>query len=109
MHTRSGTARARKRRAWATAEDFAGTGKWICIRFGVVKVNTRFASTSGVLRDQNGDWILGFNCRVGICSVYEAKLWGILDGVNWHKEAFMTDYRLKPIIRKSLGALRKLF
>ncbi|KAG8486162.1 hypothetical protein CXB51_019593 [Gossypium anomalum] len=106
-----GSIRKRERIGRHTSrEDFVGTGKWICIRFdGAVKVNTGFASTGGVLRDQNGDWILGFNRRVGICSVYEVKLWGIIDSVNWHKEAFITDYRLKPIIWKSLGTLRKLF
>ncbi|KAK5847121.1 hypothetical protein PVK06_003423 [Gossypium arboreum] len=64
-------------------EDFVGTRKWICIRSdGVVKVNTGSASAGGVMRDQNGDWILGFNRKVGNCSVYEAELWGILDGMT---------------------------
>ncbi|MBA0606632.1 hypothetical protein Godav_019071, partial [Gossypium davidsonii] len=36
----------------------------------------------GVLRDHDGNWILRFNRRLGKCSVYEAKLWDILDGVS---------------------------
>ncbi|MBA0643811.1 hypothetical protein Goklo_028068, partial [Gossypium klotzschianum] len=35
----------------------------------------------GVLRDHNGKWLIGFNHRLGNCSVFEAELWGILDDV----------------------------
>ncbi|MBA0734684.1 hypothetical protein Gogos_018582, partial [Gossypium gossypioides] len=47
--------------------------------YRAVKINTDFALTGGVLRDQNGDWVLGFNRRIRICSVFEVELWGILD------------------------------
>ncbi|MBA0805267.1 hypothetical protein Gohar_004793, partial [Gossypium harknessii] len=36
----------------------------------------------GVLRDHHGQWIIGFNKRLGICFVFNAKLWGILDGLT---------------------------
>ncbi|MBA0816797.1 hypothetical protein Gohar_001420, partial [Gossypium harknessii] len=56
---------------------------WICIcSDGAVKVNLGSASAGGILKDQNGEWIIGFNCRIGICFVFEAELWGILDGVT---------------------------
>ncbi|MBA0566317.1 hypothetical protein Golob_011146, partial [Gossypium lobatum] len=35
------------------------------------------------IKDQNGEWILGFNCRLGKYSVLEAELWGIIDGVTF--------------------------
>ncbi|KAG8502154.1 hypothetical protein CXB51_002169 [Gossypium anomalum] len=39
------------------------------------------ASASGVVRDRDGNWILGFTHYLGRCSHLEAELWGILDGV----------------------------
>ncbi|KAH1038957.1 hypothetical protein J1N35_040700 [Gossypium stocksii] len=49
----------------ASREDFVGTDKWIHIRTDeAVKINTDSASTNGLLRDQNGDWVFGFNRRI---------------------------------------------
>ncbi|MBA0811052.1 hypothetical protein Gohar_002987 [Gossypium harknessii] len=48
---------------------------------GAIKINRGCIATGGVLRDHNGSWILGFNCRLGKCLVFEAELWGILNGV----------------------------
>ncbi|MBA0731368.1 hypothetical protein Golax_025332, partial [Gossypium laxum] len=31
---------------------------------------------------QAGDWILGYNHYLGKCSMFEAELWGILDGLT---------------------------
>ncbi|KAH1064622.1 hypothetical protein J1N35_029609 [Gossypium stocksii] len=39
------------------------------------------AASGGVLRDRHGDWILGFNNSLGHCSVFNAELWGVLDGL----------------------------
>ncbi|KAA3474835.1 GTP cyclohydrolase 1-like [Gossypium australe] len=39
------------------------------------------ASARGVVRDQNGNWILGFTHFLGRCSSLEVELWGVLDGV----------------------------
>ncbi|KAK8596694.1 hypothetical protein V6N12_065174 [Hibiscus sabdariffa] len=36
----------------------------------------------GVLRNHVGDWLLGFYRRVGVCSVLEAELWGIAEGLR---------------------------
>ncbi|MBA0686943.1 hypothetical protein Goari_014510, partial [Gossypium aridum] len=41
-----------------------------------------FASIRDVLRNQAGDWILGYNHYLGECSMFEAELWGILDGLT---------------------------
>ncbi|MBA0819660.1 hypothetical protein Gohar_025554 [Gossypium harknessii] len=46
----------------------------------LVKVDISFAAAGGVLRDQNENWILGYNRYLGFCSVIEDELWGIMDG-----------------------------
>ncbi|MBA0692966.1 hypothetical protein Goari_010486, partial [Gossypium aridum] len=38
-------------------------------------------SASRVVRNQTRNWILGFNHFLGKCSPFEAKIWGILDGL----------------------------
>ncbi|MBA0729261.1 hypothetical protein Golax_025617, partial [Gossypium laxum] len=35
-----------------------------------------------VVRNRNGEWIIGYNGFLGSCSVSEVELWGILDGLN---------------------------
>ncbi|MBA0865003.1 hypothetical protein Goshw_008099, partial [Gossypium schwendimanii] len=35
----------------------------------------------GVINKQEGEWILGFNRYLGLCSVFDTKLWGILHGL----------------------------
>ncbi|MBA0869940.1 hypothetical protein Goshw_005574 [Gossypium schwendimanii] len=32
--------------------------------------------------DQNGEWIIGFNKYLGNCTVFDSKLWGILDSLK---------------------------
>ncbi|MBA0752956.1 hypothetical protein Gogos_005624, partial [Gossypium gossypioides] len=39
------------------------------------------AAVGGVVRKQNGDWILGFNHYLGDCSVFEVELWGVMNGL----------------------------
>ncbi|MBA0726628.1 hypothetical protein Golax_002444, partial [Gossypium laxum] len=40
------------------------------------------AAAGGVVRDANGDWIFGYNRRLEKCSIFNAKLWGILEGLR---------------------------
>ncbi|MBA0671874.1 hypothetical protein Goklo_007497 [Gossypium klotzschianum] len=40
------------------------------------------AATRGVVRDENGDWIFGYNRYLGKCSIFYAELWGILEGLK---------------------------
>ncbi|KAK5771112.1 hypothetical protein PVK06_047287 [Gossypium arboreum] len=35
----------------------------------------------GVIRDNKGEWILGYNRFLGECSIAIAELWGVLDGL----------------------------
>ncbi|MBA0727141.1 hypothetical protein Golax_000158, partial [Gossypium laxum] len=50
-------------------------------RSQVLKIDSEIASAGGVLCDRNGNWILGYNCYLGQCSVFDVELWGILDGL----------------------------
>ncbi|MBA0871855.1 hypothetical protein Goshw_000613 [Gossypium schwendimanii] len=36
----------------------------------------------GLLRDHNGNWIVGFTRYLGNCEVIDSELWGILDGLR---------------------------
>ncbi|KAK5832268.1 hypothetical protein PVK06_016069 [Gossypium arboreum] len=38
-----------------------------------------FAAAGGLLRDYNGNWIVGFIRYLGNCEVIDSELWGILD------------------------------
>ncbi|KAA3488563.1 LINE-type retrotransposon LIb DNA, Insertion at the S11 site-like protein [Gossypium australe] len=52
-------------------------GNWIQLNFdGAVKEESKFAIIRG------GGWIIGYNRGVGICSVLDSKLWGILEGLT---------------------------
>ncbi|MBA0859586.1 hypothetical protein Goshw_008599 [Gossypium schwendimanii] len=56
------------------------TDIWTCLYSdGTVKVISRNAIVGGVIRDHYGGWILGFNKRLGQCSIFNYELWGILD------------------------------
>ncbi|XP_017629043.1 uncharacterized protein LOC108472027 [Gossypium arboreum] len=56
--------------------------RWIRLRSdGAVKFNIGCVVIGGVRMDHNGNWIFDFNRGLGNCSVFEAELWGILNGV----------------------------
>ncbi|MBA0568755.1 hypothetical protein Golob_006225, partial [Gossypium lobatum] len=60
---------------WSAEEIIKGAYSWAEQFIYARKGGERF------LRDHNGNWILGFNCRLESCSVFEVELWDILDGV----------------------------
>lgn len=47
---------------------------------GSVQLEDGSATARGVMRNQNGDWIIGFNRFLESCSIFNAELRGILDG-----------------------------
>ncbi|MBA0566669.1 hypothetical protein Golob_011466, partial [Gossypium lobatum] len=49
---------------------------------GVIKVVLGSIAAGGFLRNENGEWIIDFNRFLGECSVFDAELWGILDGLS---------------------------
>jgi len=46
---------------------------------GVVAKDSGYAATGGVARDRDGNWIMGFNRFLGVCSPFEVEVWGILN------------------------------
>ncbi|KAH1131744.1 hypothetical protein J1N35_003122 [Gossypium stocksii] len=48
---------------------------------GALARDSGFAATGGVVRDQDGNWIVGYNRFLGLCSPFEAEIWSILDGI----------------------------
>ncbi|KAK8534022.1 hypothetical protein V6N12_047422 [Hibiscus sabdariffa] len=49
---------------------------------GECRVVEGWASCGGVIRDLHGNWCLGFSKFIGIYSVVEAELWGVLVGLS---------------------------
>ncbi|KAK8577708.1 hypothetical protein V6N13_027975 [Hibiscus sabdariffa] len=86
---------------------------WCSLTTGWCKLNTYSfrcnitgrASCGGVLRNEKDDWIMSFSCFIGVCSTFEAELWGILEGLNhaWH-----LDYRKFEVELDSLFTVRIL-
>ncbi|KAE8698467.1 hypothetical protein F3Y22_tig00110597pilonHSYRG00257 [Hibiscus syriacus] len=64
--------------------------QWRTPTMGSVKLNTDVAvlpttmvAASGVvLRDINGDWIIGYHRNIGRCNIHNAELWAVLDGLT---------------------------
>ncbi|MBA0760358.1 hypothetical protein Gotri_023107, partial [Gossypium trilobum] len=50
---------------------------------GSVKLEDGSATAGGIVQNRNGKWIFGFNRFLRSCSVSEAELWGILDGLGF--------------------------
>ncbi|KAA3453419.1 reverse transcriptase [Gossypium australe] len=48
---------------------------------GVVAKDSKNGATDGVVRDRDGNWVLGYTHYLRKCSPLEAELWSILDGV----------------------------
>lgn len=48
---------------------------WIFLNTdGAVQVDSRNATVGGVLRDRNGEWIIGYNKYLGKCSILDTEL-----------------------------------
>lgn len=58
----------------ATSRDHLSDG-WIILNIdGAVQVDSGHAKARGVLRDVNGDWILGYNKYLRKCSIFDVEL-----------------------------------
>ncbi|MBA0569492.1 hypothetical protein Golob_003215 [Gossypium lobatum] len=49
---------------------------------GAVNLGSGLVAAGGVVRDKEGNWIVGYYRFLGKCSVFDAELWGILDGLK---------------------------
>ncbi|KAL4340124.1 hypothetical protein GQ457_08G000760 [Hibiscus cannabinus] len=77
---------------------------------GWVKLNTdglrcrisRCASCCGIIRDKSGVRIMGYSRFIGVCSTFDEKLLGVLDGLN---TLLCLGYRIVVIELDSLAAV----
>ncbi|XP_012435482.1 uncharacterized protein LOC105762121 [Gossypium raimondii] len=61
--------------------DSSMIGNWIHLFIdGAVKLDAGFATSGEIACKQEGEWIIGFNHYLRLCSVFDAKLWVVLDG-----------------------------
>ncbi|KAK8985976.1 hypothetical protein V6N11_037695 [Hibiscus sabdariffa] len=66
------------------------TSRWVKVNVdGVVGGQGGVAFSMCVIRDGNGDWIVDFARKIGICLVLLAELWGAYDGLC---RAWRLDY-----------------
>ena len=49
---------------------------------GVSLGNPRVAGFGGVVWDKRGNWVAAFARKIGVTSSFEAKLWGLRDGLT---------------------------
>ncbi|KAE8675571.1 tir-nbs resistance protein [Hibiscus syriacus] len=48
---------------------------------GAYRPDSRLAACGGVIRDHMGAWVVGFSKVIGMCSAWEAELWGVYNGL----------------------------
>ncbi|KAH1121921.1 hypothetical protein J1N35_005081 [Gossypium stocksii] len=64
---------------------------------GAVVGDSGFTASSRIIQDFNGKWIVGYTRFLGVCSLFEAELWDILDGIlillnkGYRRAITMTD------------------
>lgn len=64
--------------------------------------NPHLAGGGGLIRDDNGDWVVGFARKIGIASSFMAKLWALQDGLllclQTHAQAVIVEMDSKVIV-----------
>ena len=91
------------------------TERWICWqppRWPFLKLNTDgalkssgLASAGGLVRNYCGEWVCGFSMNLGSCSIMEAELWGLYQGL---KIAWERGFRLLQVEVDNLGVTQLL-
>ncbi|MBA0873333.1 hypothetical protein Goshw_000925, partial [Gossypium schwendimanii] len=57
--------------------------KWLLMNTdGAVQLQYGNAVAEEIVRDETGDWVFGYNRYLGKCSIFDAELWGILEGLK---------------------------
>ncbi|KAE8689105.1 hypothetical protein F3Y22_tig00110943pilonHSYRG00004 [Hibiscus syriacus] len=78
---------------------------------GSCKTGNGFATCGGVIRSSDGSWILGFGKLLGICSIIEAELWGIHEGLShaWNlgERQIMVEADSLEVIRMLQGNINR--
>ncbi|MBA0753238.1 hypothetical protein Gogos_021674, partial [Gossypium gossypioides] len=60
-----------------------------------------------LIKDNQGRWILGFNKRLDQCSVFNAELWDILDGLLFLQNRHCDKMLIKTNSMKELEYIPK--
>ncbi|KAH9779858.1 putative ribonuclease H protein [Citrus sinensis] len=57
---------------------------WPCVSLNTdgARKGFGYAGASGLIRDSNGNWLMGFTINLGMYSVVSAELWGLLHGLR---------------------------
>ncbi|MBA0599854.1 hypothetical protein Gorai_006055, partial [Gossypium raimondii] len=64
---------------------------------GAVGRDSGYAATGGMAHDHDENWIVGFTRFLGVCSLFEVEVWGILDEIlillnrGYTRNIIMTD------------------
>ncbi|KAH9776498.1 proline transporter 2 [Citrus sinensis] len=85
---------------------------WQPPRWPFLKLNTDgalkssgLASAGGLVRNYCGEWVCGFSMKLGSCSIMEAELWGLYQGL---KLAWEHGFRLLQVEVDNLGVTQLL-
>ncbi|KAL0016957.1 hypothetical protein SO802_004026 [Lithocarpus litseifolius] len=64
--------------------------------------NPGLAGGGGLIRDENGDWVVGFARKIGIANSFMAELWALRDGLllclQTHVRAVIVEMDSKVIV-----------
>ncbi|KAK5839685.1 hypothetical protein PVK06_008512 [Gossypium arboreum] len=63
--------------------EYLGSGRVFLNTDGAVQLDTGIAAARGIVRDNESNWIAGFHRFIGKFSVFDAEIWGILDGLRF--------------------------
>ncbi|KAK6945997.1 Ribonuclease H domain [Dillenia turbinata] len=73
---------------------------------GSVLQHKGHAAAGGILRNTKGEWIAGFFINVGICSVFEAKLWSVREGLSLTSKKGLSSIELDIDSSAAVALLR---
>ena len=64
--------------------------------------NPGLAGAGGLIRDENGSWVVGFARKIGVASSLLAELWALRDGpllcLQFHVQAVIIEMDAKAIV-----------
>ncbi|MBA0687417.1 hypothetical protein Goari_014960 [Gossypium aridum] len=74
-----------------------------------MQLDSKNATVGGVICDENGDWIFGYNQYLGKYSIFYVELWGILEGLKFiqrrgHDKVIIQSDNLE-VVKDILGSV----
>ncbi|MBA0729930.1 hypothetical protein Golax_025451, partial [Gossypium laxum] len=63
-------------------------------------------SAGGVVKDQFGDWLVGFNHNLGVCLVFNVELWSIWNGLFLLQEKGYVKALIQTDCLEALNAIQ---